>query len=37
MASHAVEQIAYPTNDTEQVQRALARDARCIPRNYADA
>ena len=27
MASHAVEQIAYPTNDTEQVRRALARDA----------
>ena len=27
MASHAVEQIAYPTNNTEQVRRALARDA----------
>jgi RNA polymerase sigma-70 factor (ECF subfamily) len=27
MASHVVEQIAYPTNDTEQVRRALARDA----------
>ena len=26
MASHAVEQIAYPTNVTEQVRRALARD-----------
>jgi RNA polymerase sigma-70 factor (ECF subfamily) len=27
MASHAVEQITSPTNDTEQVRRALARDA----------
>ena len=27
MASHAVEQIPYPTNDVEQVRRALARDA----------
>ena len=27
MASHVVEQIAYPTNDAEQVQRALAREA----------
>ena len=27
MASHAVEQIPDPTNDTEQVRRALTRDA----------
>jgi RNA polymerase sigma-70 factor (ECF subfamily) len=27
MASHAAKQIAHPTNDTEQVQRALAHDA----------
>ena len=27
MFSRAVEQIAYPTNDTEQMRRALARDA----------
>ena len=27
MASHAAKQICYTTNDTEQVQRALARDA----------
>jgi RNA polymerase sigma-70 factor (ECF subfamily) len=27
MASHAVEQFSHPTNDTEQLRRALARDA----------
>ena len=27
MASHAVREISDPTNDTEQVRRALARDA----------
>ena len=27
MVRHTAKQIAYPTNDTEQVQRALARDA----------
>jgi RNA polymerase sigma-70 factor, ECF subfamily len=27
MVSHAADQIAYPTNDTEQVQRALSGDA----------